>query len=536
MRLRDNIVFTIGLIWVIFFGFQITLSIYAAPAIMNIILSVLFAIVALSWLQYLFNKKVKELSENETNKRVQHLENKNRELERKIKHHKSIEKDLIIHKEYLVRLAHYDSLTALPNRIFFNQILNKTLTHAKRHKKLFSILFIDIDRFKKINDTLGHAYGDIALKEIANRLANLLRAGDVLARLGGDEFIILLSEINHPKFVGLVAEKILKAMSVPIQINQQNFEISTSIGISIYPDDGHSLEDLLANADMAMYQAKKSGGSVYQYFTAQMNLQAHEFVQLEKALQKAIQNQEFVLYYQPIYHLSDGLIIGAEALIRWDSKEYGFVNPGKFIPIAEETGLILPIGEWAIREACRAARSWQIQGLQPIPVSVNLSLKQFLHPDILDTISRALTDNQLDPKYLEIEIAESMMTHDTALAIERLLEFKKMRIRVSIDDFGIGYSSIHSLKNYPASILKIDQHFIKGIPNNTNDVSLTAAIIAFAHSLGMKVVAEGVETAEQLQYLADHDCDIVQGYYLNRPLPEKKMQQQLMHLPDTYET
>lgn len=536
MRLPDNIFFPILFSWIIFLSAEIFFSFFAFPVIMNVLFGIICSMVSLIWLHSVFNKKVMERATKETDKRMQFLHKKNTELEKKIAHHKSVEKDFIIHKEYLVRLAHYDGLTALPNRIFFNQILNKAIAQAKQQKKSLGILFIDIDHFKQINDTLGHAHGDNALKEIANRLSTTLRAGDVLSRLSGDEFIILLNNIEHPKFVGLHAEKILKTLTQPIEVNNQTFSITTSIGISIFPDDGKSLEDLQTNADMAMYQAKKAGGGVFQYFTPQMNLQAKEFVELEKALQKAIQHNEFVLYYQPKYRLSDGVIVGVEALIRWDSKEYGFVYPGKFIPIAEETDLILPIGEWTIREACRAARAWQVNGLQPMPIALNLSQKQFLHPDILEMISATLIDFHLDPKYLEIEISESMVASNPQLANERLMEFKKMGLKVSIDDFGIGYTSINSLKNYPANILKIDHSFIKGIPENKNDMGITAAIIAFAHSLNMKVVAEGVETAEQLQYLADHDCDFVQGYYLNRPLPEKKMQQQLMRLPDTYET
>ncbi|HEX4045509.1 MAG TPA: EAL domain-containing protein [Gammaproteobacteria bacterium] len=454
--------------------------------------------------------------------RTKELQKANLQLQQEITERKSVERELVIHKEHLVRLAHYDSLTSLPNRVFFNEILNKAIHHAKRHDKVLAILFVDLDRFKNINDALGHPTGDLVLKEIGNRFASILRVGDILARLGGDEFIILLNDIGDAKYAGSVAEKILKICAQPVKIENHEFFITASVGICIFPNDGQSLEDLHKNADMAMYKAKRSGGGVYQFYTKEMNIAAHEHIKLEAALRKAIQNKEFVLYYQPQLNLKDGTIQRVEALIRWES-EHGLISPAKFIPLAEETGLILPIGEWTLYEACRTAKKWQDEGYQPITVAVNISPKQFRHQDLAQIVADVLKETQLDPKYLEVEITETAVMDDVDIAITRLNNISAMGVRISVDDFGTGYTSISYLKQFPVSVLKIDQHFIKGIPYNQNDLAITSAVIALGHNLGMEVIAEGVETAEQMQYLAEHDCDLIQGYFLSRPLPENKI-------------
>lgn len=465
--------------------------------------------------------------EHRVEERTQELQKTNIQLQQEIIERKTVEKELIIHKEHLVRLAHYDSLTSLPNRVFFNEMLNKTLNNARRHNKNLAILFIDLDRFKNINDALGHRMGDLVLKEIAHRCSTVLRAGDVLARLGGDEFILLINDITHAKYASPVAEKILQLCAEPIKIETHEFFITTSIGICVFPGDGDSLEDLLKNADMAMYKAKHAGGGIYQYYTKEMNLEAHEHIKLEGALRKAINNKEFILYYQPKLNLADGNMMGVEALIRWESPELGMVSPMKFIPLAEETGLIMQIGEWALKEACRANKSWQDQGYKPISTAVNLSPKQFRHQDIAQLVKTILNETRLDPEYLELEITETAVMDSVDTAIQRLNDISHMGVKITIDDFGTGYTSISYLKQFPVSVLKIDQSFIKGIPDNQDDVAITTAVIALAHSLNMKVVAEGVETPEQMQYLADHDCDMVQGYYLSRPLPETKILLQL---------
>jgi diguanylate cyclase (GGDEF)-like protein len=464
-----------------------------------------------------------EQLEQRVKQRTHELEEANIQLQHEITERKSAEQELIINKEHLVRLAHYDNLTSLPNRVFFNEILNKTLSHASRQHKILAILFVDLDRFKNINDALGHNTGDLVLKELANRFTTVLRAGDIIARLGGDEFIILLNDIQHPKFASPVAEKIIHACAQPVKISNHEFFITASIGICIFPHDGTSLEDLQRNADMAMYKAKRSGGGVFQYFTKEMNVEAHQHIQLEAALRKAISNNEFVLFYQPKLDLKTNSILGVEALIRWDHPELGLVSPAGFIPLAEETGLIMQIGEWALREACNTAKNWQAQGYQPICVSVNLSPRQFRHQDIAQLVASILKETGLDPKYLELEITETAVMDDVETAIVKLTEIQQMGVGISVDDFGTGYTSISYLKRFPINILKIDQTFIKGIPTNLNDVAITSAVIAMAHNLGIKVVAEGVETAEQLQYLVDHYCDMIQGYFLSRPLPDKKV-------------
>lgn len=467
--------------------------------------------------------------------RTKELQKHNIQLRHEIDEHKSIEKELIIHKEHLIKLAHYDNLTALPNRVFFNEMLNKTINHASRHKKMMAVLFIDLDRFKNINDGFGHPAGDIVLKEIANRFATTLRAGDILARLGGDEFIILLNDIGHAKFASPVAEKLLQCASMPVMVNGQELALTASIGISIYPTNGTTLEELEHNADIAMYKAKRAGCGVFQYYTQEMNFEAHEHIQMEVALRKAISNNEFVLHYQPKLNLKDGSVAGVEALIRWENPELGLIIPTEFIPLAEETGLIMQIGEWALREACQTNKAWQTEGYEPICVAVNLSPKQFQHPDIAKLVETILTEVGLDAKYLELEITETAVMEDVEATVSKLNMIKKMGVEISIDDFGTGYTSISYLKKFPISVLKIDQSFIKDIPQNQNNTAITSAVIALAHTLGMKVVAEGVENAEQLQYLADNNCDCVQGYYLSRPLPEKKIVLQFSKVEDLEE-
>jgi diguanylate cyclase (GGDEF)-like protein len=454
------------------------------------------------------------------------VEERTQELKEEITERKSVERELIIHKEHLVRLAHYDNLTSLPNRVFFNEILNKAIKHAKRNEKTIAVMFVDLDRFKNINDALGHHIGDKVLKEMATRFSSLIRAGDILARLGGDEFIILLNDIGNSKFVTPIAEKVIEAAAKPVKIEGHEFFISASIGVSIYPGDGDSLEDLQKNADMAMYKAKKAGGSTVVFYEPAMDTAA-EHMKMEAALRRAIQNNEFVLYFQPQMTLQDGKIKHCEALIRWEDPELGMISPGQFIPLAEETGLIMQIGEWALHEACRLNKKWQEQGYDPISVAVNISPKQFRHQDVAQIVEDALKESDLDPQYLEVEITETAVMDNVDDAIAKLQSIKDMGVHISVDDFGTGYTSINYLRQYPVSVLKIDQTFIKGLPNDPNDEAITSAVISLGHNLGLNVVAEGVETVEQLKYLADHGCDLIQGYFLSRPLPEGKFLQQL---------
>jgi len=459
--------------------------------------------------------------------RTQELQKMNIQLQQEIVERRSVEKELTTNKENLMRVAHFDSLTNLSNRFFFNEMLTKIVNHTKRKKSKFAILYINLDKFKNINDALSHTVGDLVLKEIAGRFLNITRAGDILARLGGDEFVLLLNDIDHPKFASSVAEKILKTCAEPLKINGHEFVLTSSIGICTYPEDGSSLEDLLKNADMAMHKAKQAGGGVFQYYTKEMDLDAHQRIELEAALRKAVANNEFLLHYQPKLQLSDGTIMGVEALIRWESPTLGLISPEKFIPLAEETSLILPIGEWALREACRVNKAWQDQGYKPITVAVNLSAKQFRHSNIEQVVASVLAETKLDPQYLELEITETAIMDNVSSAIATLNTIEEMGVKITIDDFGTGYTSIGYLKQFPVSVIKIDRSFIKELPHSQDDASITTAVIALAHSLNIKVVAEGVETPEQLQFLTEHDCDMVQGYYFSQPLAETALVIQL---------
>lgn len=481
-----------------------------------------------------------EVSQNELESRIKHrtheLHQSNIQLQKELIEHKTFAKDLLVHKEQLTRLAHYDTLTSLPNRVFFNEMLNKTISHTKRHKTTFAILLIELDRFKILNDVIGRAKGDLVLKEIATRISTVLRSEDILARFDGDEFVILLGNLTHPKYASQVADKILNVCQEPTRLESREFQISTSIGISIYPDNGKTLEELILHADKALYEAKRNGGNHFQYYTEEMDLEAHEHVKLETALRKAITNNELVLYYQPKLSLKEDAIQSMEALLRWENPELGLINPNQFIPIAEETGLINPIGEWVIREACRTNKAWQKQGFPPISISVNLSPRQFHAQDIAAMVKSVLTETKLDPKYLELEITETTVMGDINVASERLTELKKIGVTISIDDFGVGYTSLSYLKKLPVSIIKIDRSFVKDIPENQDHATIINAIISLAHNLDMKVVAEGVESLEQLEYLSHNQCDMVQGYYLCRPLPQNKIMAILANKTLSYST
>lgn len=460
-----------------------------------------------------------EQLEHRVEERTQELKQTNIQLKQEITERRAVERELMVHKENLVRLAHYDNLTNLPNRVLFNEILNKAIANAKKKNISLGILFIDLDRFKTINDALGHSTGDAVLKEMAKRFSSLIRSNDILARLGGDEFIVLLNEINHSEIATNIADSILKSASEPVRVGSHEFYISTSIGICMFPQDGESLEDLQKNADMAMYKAKRQGGRSYLFFSTEMNTIANQHIEMETALRRAITNQEFVLYFQPQLNLKTGEINRVEALIRWAHPTHGMISPATFIPLAEESGLILEIGEWAIQEAARVCSIWKSQGFNQITVGVNISPKQFQHQDVAGLLSKALKENHLPPHALEVEITETAIMNNVEEAIVKLNRIKSLGIEISIDDFGTGYTSISYLKQFPVSILKIDRVFVKNLPDNQNDAGITTAVIGLAHSLGLRVIAEGVETLEQLNFLADHQCDMIQGYYLGRPVP-----------------
>ena len=422
-------------------------------------------------------------------------------------------------EERVRHLAHYDDLTALPNRSMFNQRLSHALAQAQRRDKPLAILFIDLDRFKNINDTLGHQAGDSVLREVAQRLRECLRESDVVGRLGGDEFVVLLEEFPQPIHVATVAQKILSSVARPFLLDAQEFHITASVGISAFPEDGADVPTLLKNADIAMYRAKEQGKNNYQFYSAQMNVHSIERLTLEAGLRRALERDELVLHYQPQIDIRTGSITGMEALVRWQQPAKALIPPAQFIPLAEETGLIVPIGEWVLKTACAQNQSWQEQGLPPLRIAVNLSARQFVHEALLHSVARVLQETGLEPALLEFEITESMVMHNSEHAVKLLNKLKAMGIHISIDDFGTGYSSLAYLKRFPIDSLKIDRSFILDIPDDKGDAAITQAVIAMAHTLGLKVIAEGVETREQFNFLRKNRCDEMQGYYFSAPLP-----------------
>ena len=423
-------------------------------------------------------------------------------------------------EERVHHLAHYDELTGLPNRNMFNQRLSHALIQARRHDKPLAILFIDLDRFKNINDTLGHGAGDRVLKEIAQRLRGCLREADTVSRLGGDEFVVLIEGASRPADVAEVAQKILAAVARPLLLESQEFHLTASIGISACPGDSDDEQSLMKNADIAMYRAKEQGKNQFQFYSAQINVHTLERVALESDLRHALERKEFVLHYQPKVDIAGNRIVGMEALVRWRQPGKQLIAPAQFIPLAEETGLIVPIGEWVLRTACLQNKAWQDQGLPRLRVAVNLSPRQFAHDSLLQDVARVLNETGLDPAWLELEITESMVIRDPEHAVTLLRGLKAMGIHLSIDDFGTGYSSLSYLKRFPLDSVKIDRSFIRDIPGDGDDAAITQAIIAMAHSLRLGVIAEGVETGEQLDFLRANGCDEMQGYLFSRPLPE----------------
>lgn len=456
----------------------------------------------------------------------------NEQLHMEINERKTTEKVLSNKNDSIERITSFDLLTELPTRVFFNESLNKAIIHAHRRKQILAVLLINLDCFKRVNAAIGRDSADLVLKEISLRFSKTLRSEDLIARIGGDEFIVLLNDIGKPKFASTVAEKLLRSCSAPIFNDGREFTLTASIGVVVYPDDGNSLETLLTNVNTALATVKHDGGNGYQFYTKAMDVEGHEYIQLESALRNAIENGELSLHYQPKMHLKRGNINGVETLIRWEHPEFGTINPSVFIPLAEDTNLILSIGEWALTEACKANKRWQKKGYEHVAISLNLSTKQFYQADISDVITRILKETGLSPEYLELEISESTIMNDISKSMEILSKIKATGAHISIDHFGVGYTSISHLKYFPVSTIKIDQSFIKGIPNNPNDLSIINAFIMLAHNFGLTVVAEGVETAEQVEYLAAQYCDMVQGFYLSYPVSEDKMETQFKKLTD----
>lgn len=428
--------------------------------------------------------------------------------------------DLKATEKKLESLAYYDPLTRLPNRVLFQILLRKQIEAAARSGSLFAVMYLDLDRFKYVNDTYGHSMGDLLLKQVAQRLSDCVRKADTVARLGGDEFVVLLRDIDKPESAAGIAGKIIDDVTRPIRIRDKEVVVGASIGISLYPSDGSDMESLMKNADMAMYQVKESGRNHYQFFEKKMNQKFTQRVSLEKALRNALEKEEFVLHYQPRVSTVTGTICGAEALIRWNRDGGRMVPPDLFIPIAEETGLINPIGEWVIKTACRQCKTWQEMCGHSFSLSVNLSMKQFLHHDLEQMIVNSLKETGLEPSGLDLEITESSAAVDMGQTVTILKRLNALGITLSIDDFGTGYSSLSYLKQFPIQNLKVDRSFVLDILTDRDAASIAQAIVALGHSLGLSVVAEGVETRRQLAFFQQIMCDECQGFFFHPPLPE----------------
>ncbi|MGA2780531.1 MAG: EAL domain-containing protein, partial [Smithella sp.] len=419
-------------------------------------------------------------------------------------------------------MATHDVLTGLPNRLMFSQLLNHAIRTAQRHKRQLAVFFIDLDRFKAINDSLGHEAGDRLLKEIAKRFKKSLRSVDVVSRLGGDEFVILIEEVNELSQISNIAHKLLIATIKPMVLTGEECRITASIGISMYPKDGTDEQSLMKNADMAMYFAKEEGKNNYQFYAKDIRSQSNERLGIETNIRLALERKEFSLHYQARVDFKTGMITGVEALLRWDNPYLGSVTPTQFIPIAEETGLIVPIGRWVMKTACAQNVAWQRQGLPFVRMSVNLSLRQLMHYNLLEDIKTALVDSGMAPNLLELEITENMTMHNPTRLIAVLNNIKKMGVRIAIDDFGTAYSSLAQIKNFPIDTLKVDRSFIRNLPQDSENQAITEAIITMGKNLNITVVAEGVETQEQKNFLRDHICDEMQGFFFSKPIAPDK--------------
>ena len=414
-------------------------------------------------------------------------------------------------------LAYYDTLTGLPNRSLFADRLAVALTHAARHHYKLAVLFLDVDRFKQVNDSLGHTTGDRLLRTVASRIRSAVREEDTVSRFGGDEFTILIHIIGKIEDAGKIAQKILDALKAPIIIDEREFVVTSSIGVSIYPIDGTDGETLIRNGDTAMYRAKDIGGNTYQFYASTMNHKALEALEVENGLRRALAQDEFVLYYQPLVDVTSGTVFGLEALIRWNHPQLGLLRPDRFIPAAEESGLIIPMGRWVLREACRQANEWHRHGHRVV-VAVNLSGRQFQDPDLTRQVREALEAADLRADYLELEITEGYAMQDVDKAIVTLRQLKALGVRIAIDDFGTGYSCLSYLKQFPIDTLKLDGSFVRDL-STPEDAQIALGVIALAHSLKLKVIAEGVETIGQMAFLREHACDRLQGYLFSRPMP-----------------
>ncbi|GAB4171107.1 MAG: hypothetical protein Fur0039_11030 [Rhodocyclaceae bacterium] len=427
----------------------------------------------------------------------------------------------------LEEIATHDTLTGLPNRHLLGDRLEQGLASARRGGRLLALAFVDLDRFKNVNDTLGHEAGDQLLVEVARRLVACLRNGDTVARQGGDEFVVLLADLAKAEDAGRVAQKMLDALSVPVMIGNQEVVPSASIGLAAYPRDGERAQTLMMNADQAMYSAKQAGRNQYRFYDPDMNRAAAVWLEVNASLHRALERDEFVLHYQPKVDLKSGRITGAEALLRWNSRVLGMVSPDKFIPLLEETGRIVEVGEWALATACRQGKKWLERGLPALSVAVNLSVRQFQQADLAQRVRRILDETGFPAENLELEITESMVAVNVERAIALLADLRRLGLKLAIDDFGTGYSSLHALKRFPVSTLKIDRSFVKDLPADRDDAAIARAVIQLGHGMGLSVVAEGVETEAQRDFLRDAGCDSMQGFLFARPMTAAALDERL---------
>ena len=425
-------------------------------------------------------------------------------------------------------LAYHDALTGLPNRPLFMDRLILALAQSSRTNQKLAVFFLDLDRFKDINDSLGHSTGDGLLKAVAERIRRCIREGDTVARFGGDEFTLLIPRIDHVEDAAKIAQKILETLKIPFSILDHELFVTTSIGISVYPGDGSDPETLVRNADTAMYRAKDQGRDNYQLYAPAMNARALERLALENMLRKALSHRELVLHYQPVADMRTKGVVGVEALIRWRHPEMGLVSPAHFIPVAETSGLIIPIGDWVLRTACRQTKLWQKRIDPDLTVAVNLSARQFQQPNLTEEIAEVLEETGLDAKYLELEITESNAMQNAENTIYTLRELKALGVRIAMDDFGTGYSSLSYLKRFPIDTLKLDQSFVREITTDASDAAIATAVIAMAHSLDLRVIGEGVETEEQFAFLQRQKCDYIQGYLFSPPQPAEALEAYLL--------
>lgn len=430
-------------------------------------------------------------------------------------------------EEIIYNMEYYDSLTGLPNRSLFSDRLNMALAQARRNGQMCALIILDLDNFKTINDTLGHSVGDILLKQVGEKIKSYLREVDTVARLGGDEFVILQPQIRDISDSTKVADRILEKFQRSWILEGREYYITASMGIAIYPNDGQDEQVLFKNADTALYRAKEVGRNNYQLFTESMNTKVMQKLETENSLRRAIEREEFVLFYQPQVDISSGKIVGMEALLRWYRQNYGLVPPLDFIPLAEESGLIVPIGEWVLRTACRQNKKWIDSGVEPQLIAVNLSARQFQQQNLVEMIDNVLNETGLEPTLLELEITESTAMQDLNFTIAVLNQLRERGIRISLDDFGTGYSSLNYLKRLPINTLKIDKSFVRDITSNSSEEAIAKSVISLAHTMKLTVVAEGVETKEQLSFLKDERCDKVQGYLFSRPLPADEIEKML---------